>query len=129
MKSLKQIFLYGVFGILTTLFDIFIYWLCSRIFGFAVIPSTAIAWFLAVAFAYFTNGKYVFESKPETFAKKFHEALNFFVCRIATGVLDVTIMYIFADFIGFNDVCVKTISNIIVIVLNYIASKFFVFKK
>ena len=128
MKSLKQIFLYGVFGVLTTLFDIFIYWLCSRLFGFAVIPSTIIAWFLAVAFAYVTNGKYVFESRPETLAAKFHEALNFFVCRIATGFLDVTIMYVFADLIGFNDVYIKIISNIIVIILNYIASKFFVFK-
>ena len=126
-KSLKQIFLYGVFGVLTTLVNIFVYWLCSRIFEFSVVPSTIIAWVLAVLFAYFTNGKYVFNSKAETFSEKFHEALNFFVCRLATGFIDVAIMYIFADLCGFNDVWVKVASNIIVVISNYIASKIFVF--
>ena len=129
MKSLKQIFLYGVFGVLTTLLNIFLYWLCSRVFNLAVVPSTIIAWFLALLFAYYTNGKYVFESKPENFNAKIHEAVNFFACRIATGVFDVVVMYVFADLIGLDDVWVKVTSNIIVVILNYIGSKIFVFKK
>lgn len=127
MKFFKQIFLYGVFGVLTTLLNIFFYWLCSRIFDISVVPSTIIAWLLAVLFAYYTNGKYVFESKSETFGAKFREALNFFACRLATGFIDVVIMYIFADLIGFNDVWVKVFSNIIVVILNYVGSKIFVF--
>ena len=126
-RSLKQIFLYGVFGVLTTLFNIFLYWLCSRVFELAVVPSTIIAWVLAVLFAYHTNGKYAFNSKVETVWGKLHEALNFFACRLATGFIDVVIMYVFADLIGFDDVWVKTISNIIVIIINYVASKIFVF--
>ncbi len=129
MKSLKQLFLYGVFGVLTTLINIFLYWLCSRVFNLAVVPSTITAWFLAVLFAYYTNGKYVFESEPEKFRARFHEAVNFFACRIATGIFDVVIMYVFADLIGFDDVWVKVASNIIVVILNYVASKIFVFKK
>ena len=127
-RAFKQIFLYGIFGVLTTIFNIFLYWLCSRIFELAVVPSTIIAWFLAVLFAYYTNGKYVFESKAETFGAKFNEALNFFACRLATGFIDVVIMYVFADLIGFDDVWVKTVSNILVVILNYVASKIFVFK-
>ncbi|MBR2208298.1 MAG: GtrA family protein, partial [Synergistaceae bacterium] len=62
-RAFKQLFLYGVFGVLTTIVNIFLYWLCSRILELAIVPSTVIAWFLAVLFAYYTNGKYVFESK------------------------------------------------------------------
>ena len=127
-RAFKQLFLYGVFGVLTTIVNIFLYWLCSRILELAIVPSTVIAWFLAVLFAYYTNGKYVFESKAETLGAKFHEAVNFFACRIATGVIDVIIMYIFADLIGFDDVWVKVASNIVVVILNYVGSKIFVFK-
>ena len=124
---MKKIFLYLVFGALTTLLNIFLYWFCSRIFEIPVVPSTIIAWIGGVLFAYHTNGKYVFESKAETWGEKLHEALNFFMCRLATGFIDVIIMYVFADLIGFDDVWVKTISNIIVIILNYVGSKIFVF--
>ena len=50
------------------------------------------------------------------------------MCRIATGVMDVIIMYLFVDVLGFYDVIVKTVSNILVIILNYVASKLFIFK-
>lgn len=124
---MKKIFLYLFFGVLTTLLNIFLYWFCARIFEVPVVPSTIIAWVIAVLFAYHTNGKYVFESHPETFSAKLDEALNFFMCRLATGFIDVVIMYVFADLIGFDDVYVKTVSNIIVIILNYAASKILVF--
>ena len=129
LKFLKHLFLYGVFGVLTTILNIFLYWFCTRVFNVPVVPSTIIAWFLALLFAYYTNRKYVFESKVTTVRATFHEAIMFFVCRLATGLIDVIIMYIFADLIGFNDVWVKTISNIVVIILNYVGSKIFVFKK
>ncbi len=78
-------------------------------------------------FAYYTNRKYVFESKTESLNSKIHEAFYFFICRLATGFIDVVIMYVFAELFSLNDVVVKTVSNIIVIILNYIGSKIFVF--
>ena len=56
------------------------------------------------------------------------EAAYFFACRIATGLLDVVIMYVFADVLGLYDVAVKVVSNVIVVILNYVASKLFIFK-
>lgn len=120
---MKKIFLYLIFGVLTTLLNIFLYWFCAKIFEIPVVPATIIAWIGSILFAYHTNGEYVFESKPETFGAKLYEALNFFMCRLATGFVDVIIMYVFADLIGFDDVWVKTISNIVVIILNYLGSK------
>ncbi len=128
LKFLKQLFLYGVFGVLTTVLNIFLYWFCTRVLSFSVVPATIIAWFLALLFAYYTNKKFVFESKVATVNAIFQEAAKFFLCRLATGVLDVIIMYIFADLVGLNDVFIKTVSNIIVIILNYAGSKIFVFK-
>lgn len=127
-KTFMHIFLYGVFGVLTTILNIFIYWLCTRIFGLQVVLSTVIAWILAVLFAYLTNRKYVFHSTENSSAGIIKEIAEFFFCRLATGIIDVAVMYLFVDVLGFNDVIIKTASNIIVIILNYIASRLFIFK-
>ncbi|MBQ3586464.1 MAG: GtrA family protein [Synergistaceae bacterium] len=127
-KNVKQLVLYGIFGVLTTVINIVAYWVVRK-FDVAIVTSTVIAWLVAVFFAYFTNRKYVFESSNTSLIAIFFEALYFFACRIATGLFDVAFMYIFADLLGFDEVITKTVSNIIVIVLNYIASKLFIFKE
>ena len=127
--NFRQLLLYGICGVLTTLIDIAAYWAVTRIFGLPVVTSTVIAWLVAVFFAYWSNRKYVFQSKTSSVIGIFFEAVYFFACRIATGVLDVLIMYIFADVFGLNDVIVKTVSNIIVIILNFVASKLFIFRE
>ena len=125
---MKQLFLYGIVGGLTTVLNIFVYWLITRIFGVGVVPATITAWFIAVLFAYWANRKYVFHSKVKSFFGVIFEACYFFACRIATGFIDVVIMYLFVDVFGFDDVIIKTASNIIVIILNYVASKVFIFR-
>ena len=120
-----QIILYGIFGGITTLINIFAYWACTRILNIPVVASTVCAWTIAVLFAYWANRNFVFHSKNSDILKEFTE---FFACRIGTGILDVIIMYIFVDVLGFYDVVIKTASNILVIILNYIASKLFIFK-
>ena len=126
--NFKQLVLYGIFGVLTTIINIVAYWALTRLFGLSVVTSTALAWLVAVFFAYYTNRKYVFQSKNSSFIAVIFEAAYFFACRIATGLLDVGIMYVFADVMKLNDVIVKTVSNIIVIILNFVASKLFIFK-
>lgn len=127
MKKYKSLILYGVFGILTTLINIFTYWLVAKVCHFGVVISTCIAWLVAVIFAFITNKIWVFESKTSKFHDVLREVVSFFTCRILTGVLDLLIMFIFVDKLRFNDMIVKTISNIVVIILNYIASKLIIF--
>lgn len=127
--TFTQIALYGIFGVLTTLIDIFAYWLASHVAGLAVVPSAVIAWLTSVLFAYWTNRNFVFTAKARTFAGIFREASEFFACRISTGVFEVAFMYIFADVLKFNDVMTKAVSNIIAIMLNFIASRYFIFRE
>ena len=136
MQNIKSLFMkykglimYAVFGVLTTLINIAVYYLSYNILHIPNVPSTVIAWVLAVLFAFVTNKKWVFDSK--SFDKKTlqREIPAFFLARILTGVLDVVIMYLAVDVFKMNSTLWKIISNILVIILNYVASKLFVFVK
>lgn len=132
MKNLwikyKDIVMYIIFGVLTTLTNILVYWLCAHLLNLGVMPSTIIAWIFAVLFAYLTNRKYVFYSEAVTVSEIIKEIVSFFTCRLATGVVDWICMFVFVDLAHFNDVFIKIIANIIVIILNYVASKLIIFK-
>lgn len=125
MKKSREAFLYLVFGGLTTLVNIVSFWIFDKV-GFATSVSTIIAWVLSVLFAFFTNKIYVFESRNGNFLK---EMISFFGCRVFTGVLDLLIMILFVDFWHFPSMIIKIASNVLVIILNYIFSKFIIFKK
>ena len=85
-----------------------------------------IAWFVAVIFAYVTNRIFVFESKEKN---KFKEFIKFFVGRIATWLFDAGFMFIFVTLINWPTDIMAIVSNVFVIIFNYILSKLFVFKK
>lgn len=133
MKALyekyKDIIPYAFFGVCTTVVNILSYAIFARWLGWDVMPSTIVAWVLAVLFAYLTNRKWVFKSTAKGTNEIVREICSFFACRIATGVLDWAMMYIFVERLAFNDVFIKTLANVAVIILNYVASKFVIFKK
>lgn len=124
----KDIIPYGVFGVLTTLVNIVSYWLAVHPLGLSVMSSTVIAWFLSVLFAYVTNRKWVFHSEAEGFEAIVKEMVSFFGCRLATGFIDLACMFVFVDVLHLDDVVIKVIANVIVIVINYVASKLVIFK-
>ncbi|MCR5385573.1 MAG: GtrA family protein [Treponema sp.] len=127
-KKYKSFIAYAFFGACTTLVNLITY----KIFYFVLktpnIPSTIIAWLLAVLFAFITNKLWVFNSKSWVASVVFPELTKFFICRIATGILDVLIMWLAVDKMKWNAMLWKLVSNIIVIILNYIASKILIFK-
>jgi putative flippase GtrA len=91
--------------------------------------GTILAWALAVFFAYVTNRTMVFHSSATGTNEIMKEIVSFFACRLGTGVVDWAIMLIFVTILHFNDMIVKILANFIVIVLNYVLSKFVIFKK
>ena len=125
----KEMILYLFFGGCTTLVNIIVYYICAHLLLLATAPSTVIAWILSVAFAYLTNRIYVFKSCSRGLAAILREIGAFVSCRLLTGVMDLAIMYVCVDLLHFNDLIIKIISNILVIVLNYIASKLLIFRK
>ncbi|MDL2220844.1 GtrA family protein [Eubacteriales bacterium OttesenSCG-928-N14] len=118
---------YILFGGLTTLMNILVYAAASRLLGTGVTTSTAIAWLLAVVFAYVTNRMFVFQSKASGVAI-LKEAVLFFGGRLLSGLLDIGIMALFVDVLGMNDILIKVLSNVLVMIFNYILSKFIIFQ-
>ena len=127
MEKYRRYILYIIFGVLTTLVNVVTYYLVHLLLP--VMPSTVIAWILAVLFAYVTNRRFVFESQAKTKQEIVRELISFSSARLFTGLVDFVCMFIFVDCLKINDLVIKTIANIIVIILNYVLSKIFVFKK
>ena len=129
LKKYKFIILYGIFGVLTTLINIVSYSLLYSVLDVSNVISNIIAWVLSVLFAFITNKLWVFGSKSFEFKLFMAELGNFTLCRLATGVLDLGIMFVGVDLLKGPAIILKVISNVIVIILNYVMSKVFVFKK
>ena len=125
----KDIFFYAVFGVITTIVNICSYWLLAHVFMLDIMKSTMVAWILAVFLAFYTNRKWVFHSVVVSTIGIIKEMSAFFVCRFFTGIVDVGCMYLCVEIFYLNDVYIKIFSNILVIILNYIASRLLIFKK
>lgn len=129
VRKYKELLMYGIFGVLTTVINIVTYTILYNQLGVSNVVSNVIAWILSVLFAYVTNKIWVFESKSVELKVLLYEMGAFFGCRLATGLLDLAIMYVTVDVLALNSTLMKCISNVIVIVANYIFSKLVIFKK
>lgn len=130
-QKYKEIINYLIFGVLTTVVSLVTYYICVYTIldpdnAVQLQIANVISWIISVAFAYITNRKFVFESKEKN---KIKEASKFVTSRIATLIMDMAIMYVGVTALKFNDKIMKLISQVVVIVMNYILSKILVFKK
>jgi len=124
----KETLLYILFGVCTTIINTIVYACLYETGVLDNFSSNIIAWILSVLFAFITNKLWVFKSENTSQKQLVREVVNFFSCRIATGILDIIIMYVGVNILGIIGVGVKMFSNIIVILLNYVASKVYIFK-
>ena len=124
MEIKKELIAYIIFGVLTTVVNIVVYLFFAKVCGVNYLISNIIAWFLSVLFAYITNRIWVFESDNSNILK---EGILFFGGRIFSGALDTGLMYLFIDILLIGDVIAKVIVQIIVVVVNYVFSKWIVF--
>lgn len=124
----KNIIAYLFFGVCTTIVNIVTYLVCARIFLLTTVISTIIAWLISVTFAFVTNKAWVFDSRLWKKNIIIREIISFFLCRLGTGILDLLIMFVSVDIMKLEDITMKVISNVLVIILNYIASKFVIFR-
>ena len=129
MKKYQSLISYAVFGVLTTIVNIITYNVCYSKIGIGNTVSNVIAWILAVAFAYVTNKIWVFDSKSWKWSVLKREVTAFVSCRLATGIMDIVIMFLCVDIMDMPAMIMKLLSNILVIILNYIFSKLIIFKK
>lgn len=125
-KKHKSILLYLFFGGLTTAVSIGTYALLLPVMDALV--ANIFSWIAAVSFAYITNRTWVFASKAKG-AAIFREAVAFYGGRVFTLALEEGILYVFINLLSIQPLTVKIFAQILVLVLNYIISKFFVFLK
>lgn len=129
-KKYKELINYLIFGVLTTVISLAVYYLSIFTFlnpdiAIQLQIANIISWVAGVTFAYFTNRKFVFESKNEN---KLQEATKFVSSRLTTLLLDMFIMWLFVTILHFNNKIMKLVSQVIIIIGNYILSKLLVFK-
>ena len=119
---------YGAFGAITVLVNIGVYALMFNGLHAANVPSNILAWFLSNLVAFLTNKQYVFKSRDWSWRVVKHEARGFFVFRGISGIFDVIMMWLLVDVYHWFALPSKIIINILVILLNFIATRFWVFK-
>ena len=128
-KKHREIIAYVICGGATTLVSLATYYLFAEFIfnvnnAFELQLTNVLSWIISVAFAFVTNRIFVFQSK----ASPIKEFFKFYIARIGTLLIDMLLMYLFVTIASFDDMVVKTIVQIVVIVLNYVFGKMLVFK-
>lgn len=118
-------------GVLTTAVNYVVYFLMPRFGenGADIVLANVTAWIAAVVFAFFVNKIFVFDSPGWDRKTFFREFFSFVSCRLLSLGLETLFLYVTVTLLKWNEPLCKIVSNIFVLVINYIASKFFIFKK
>ena len=124
----REVISYLFFGGCTTLINIVSFYLL-RLINCPLFISNLFAWIISVFFAFITNKIFVFESKDKNKNKVIFECLSFFFFRVVSLVFDMGCMYLLINVLNVNELISKIISNIFVIIINYVFSKLIIFKK
>lgn len=135
-KKLKSLFVryydlitYLVFGVLTTAVNYLVYLPCYNLLHLSASVSNAIAWVVAVAFAFLTNKPIVFRSFDWSAKVVLPELAKFVGCRVGSGLLETLILLGTVDILRWNGNLWKIVTSVLVVILNYVASKLLVFRK
>ena len=136
MKKIKalivqywEVLSYLIFGVLTTVVNYLVYLPVYNLLGLSAALSNAIAWVVAVTFAYLTNKPFVFRSHDWSAKTVIPELTKFVGCRVASGAAETLILLVTVDILCWNGNIWKLVTSVLVVILNYIASKLVVFRK
>lgn len=136
MKTIKNLIVkywdilsYLFFGVLTTAVNYLVYLPCYNWLHLSASISNVIAWVVAVAFAYVTNKPFVFKSHDWSWKTVGPELTKFVGCRIGSGLLETAILFVTVDCLVWNGNVWKLVTSVLVVLLNYVASKLLVFRK
>ena len=129
IKRHYDILAYLFFGVLTTAVNYVVYLPCYNLLGLSAALSNVIAWVVAVALAFLTNKPFVFHSHDWSAETVLPELTRFVGSRVASGALETGIIFVTVDLLRWNGNVMKLVTSVLVVVLNYVASKLLVFRK
>lgn len=130
IKKHREVVMYLIFGVLTTVVSLLTYFLCTTLVldadnALQLQAANVISWIVSVTFAYVTNKIFVFHSQNAVA----REIGKFYLSRFGTLLIDMALMYILVTAAEINDMTSKIVVQVIVIVSNYILGKFLVFRE
>ncbi len=150
----KEIVIYIFFGVLATVLNFAVFWVFHELFiaiswegvshnilpdgsflqnlfdgDAAYLDANCIAWVITVVFAFVTNKLWVFNSKSWNPAVAGKEFVAFIGARLFSFVVETAMMFIFVTLLSIPELISKLIVGVVVVILNYIFSKLFIFKK
>ena len=128
-KKHKEGLLYLFFGGVTTLVSWVVFWLFTSPIVLDALIANLISWVVAVAVAYITNRIWVFSAHASGVGGVLFEILNFYLSRVATLLIEEGILLLFVTWLGLDEMLIKIAASVIVVILNYVFSKLFVFRK
>lgn len=124
----REIIDYIIFGGLTTMVNIVAFFIFDTLLGWPYLIANAIAIVVSILFAYVTNKLFVFKTKDMTASENIVEFLKFIGFRLISGLADMAAMWMLVDLISIDTNISKLLTQFIVVVLNYVFSKLFIFK-
>ncbi len=129
MKQYREMIMYIIMGIFTTAVNISSFYILVEILDTDYKTATVIAWILSVLFAYITNKIYVFQQKTSDMRSLMRELTAFFSVRLLSLGIDLGMMILLVSQFHTNETLAKILDNVVIVIVNYIASKWLVFKK
>lgn len=125
----REVITYLISGVLTTAVNWVLYYLIVELLGMEELSGNAIDWVLTVAFAYAINAFWVFRSKSAGWKEEAAKIAKFYSARFFTFLVEEGGLLLFVKVLGWNGLVVKAVLAVVVIILNYVFSKLFVFLK
>ena len=124
-----DLLVYLLLGAATTVVNFAAYYPLHNIFYLSATLSNVIAWIISVLFAFVTNKPFDFKSKDWSAGVTIPEFVKFISCRVGSGVVETVFLTVTVDILQFNGNIMKLLISVLVVIFNYIASKYFVFHK
>ena len=129
LRKHRELVSYVFWGVMTTVVNYAVYFLLTEGFQVYYLTGNIIAWAVSVLFAYFVNKLYVFQSRDWAWRVALRELWQMVASRLFSLGLEMGILWLFVDKLHYNDAIVKLCANVVVVVVNYVLSKFIIFKK
>ena len=129
LRKYRELVSYVFWGVMTTTVNYVSYTLLTEVFHVHYMAGTIIAWTVSVLFAYFVNKLFVFQSRDWAWRVALRELWQMVASRLFSLGLEMAIMWFFVDTMHFNHLIVKLAANVVVVIVNYVLSKFIIFRK
>ena len=129
LRKHRELVSYVFWGVMTTVVNYVTYTLLTEAAHIYYLTSTVIAWAISVLFAYFVNKLFVFQSRDWAWQVALRELWQMVAARLFSLGLEMAIMWFFVDTLHCNHLVVKLAANVVVVIVNYVLSKFIIFKQ